>query len=80
MTPKTRFRSRFNFKKKHISCCNRSFNFKKKGIFKIYRQNNFKKCPPTRIMSHFDTAPLVKLYKYTILFVNFVAMDLPKNE
>ena len=31
-------------------------------------------------MSHFDTAPLVKLYKYTILFVNFVAMDLPKKE
>ena len=72
--------SHFKFKKKQISCCNRRFNFKKRGIFKIYRQNNFKKCPPTRIMSHFDTAPLVKLYKYTILFVNFVAMDLPKNE
>ena len=70
----------FKFKKKQISCCNRRFNFKKRGIYKIYRQNNFKKCPSTRIMSHFDTAPLVKLYKYTILFVNFVAMDLPKNE
>jgi len=30
-------------------------------------------------MSHFDTAPLVKLYKYTILFLDFVAMDLPKK-